>query len=35
MIHLLAALGFEQVGRFPGFYYPGEDTLWFFIPIHT
>jgi ribosomal protein S18 acetylase RimI-like enzyme len=30
MRELLTELGFEQVGRFPDFYYPGEDTLWFY-----
>ena len=30
MRHLLAECGFSQVGCFPGFYYPGEDTLWYF-----
>jgi ribosomal protein S18 acetylase RimI-like enzyme len=30
MHKLLAGLGFKQVGRFPDFYYPGEDTLWYY-----
>lgn len=30
MHKLLANLGFRQVGRFPDFYYPGEDTLWYY-----
>ena len=30
MHRLLAELGFAQVGRFPDFYYPGEDTLWYY-----
>ena len=30
MHNLLADLGFKQVGRFPDFYYPGEDTLWYY-----
>ncbi len=30
MHHLLADLGFQQVGRFPDFYFPGEDTLWYY-----
>ena len=30
MHRLLADLGFAQVGRFPDFYYPGEDTLWYY-----
>ena len=30
MHKLLADLGFKQVGRFPDFYYPGEDTLWYY-----
>ena len=30
MHKLLARLGFKQVGRFPDFYYPGEDTLWYY-----
>lgn len=30
MHKLLANLGFKQVGRFPDFYYPGEDTLWYY-----
>ena len=30
MHRLLADLGFVQVGRFPDFYYPGEDTLWYY-----
>ncbi len=30
MHQLLADLGFKQVGRFPDFYYPGEDTLWYY-----
>jgi GNAT superfamily N-acetyltransferase len=33
MHHLLRATGFAPVGRFPDFYFPGEDTLWFFRPI--
>lgn len=31
--HLLEHLGFTQVGRFPDFYAPGEDTLWYYRPI--
>ncbi len=30
MHRLLGDLGFAQVGRFPDFYFPGEDTLWYF-----
>lgn len=30
MHHLLEHLGFIQVGRFPDFYQPGEDTLWYY-----
>jgi ribosomal protein S18 acetylase RimI-like enzyme len=30
MHKLLADLEFAQVGRFPDFYYPGEDTLWYY-----
>ena len=30
MHKLLADSGFKQVGRFPDFYYPGEDTLWYY-----
>ena len=30
MHKLLADLFFKQVGRFPDFYYPGEDTLWYY-----
>ena len=30
MHKLLADLAFKQVGRFPDFYYPGEDTLWYY-----
>jgi ribosomal protein S18 acetylase RimI-like enzyme len=30
MHNLLASLGFKQVGRFPDFYFPGEDTLWYY-----
>jgi ribosomal protein S18 acetylase RimI-like enzyme len=30
MHHLLAELGFAQVGRFPDFYFPGEDALWYY-----
>ena len=30
MHKLLADLGFKQVGRFPDFYFPGEDTLWYY-----
>jgi len=30
MHNLLHVLGFRQVGRFPDFYYPGEDTLWYY-----
>lgn len=30
---LLRSMGFEQVGRFPGFYYPGEDCCWYFIRV--
>lgn len=30
MHRLLGELGFERVGRFPDFYFPGEDTLWYF-----
>lgn len=35
MHNLLATLGFKQVGRFPDFYYPGEDTLWYYRPINS
>ena len=34
MHKLLANLGFKQVGRFPDFYFPGEDTLWYFRAIN-
>ena len=27
---LLDQFGFKRVGRFPDFYYPGEDTLWYY-----
>jgi ribosomal protein S18 acetylase RimI-like enzyme len=27
---LLTAMQFDLVGRFPGFYYPGEDALWYY-----
>ncbi len=27
---LLDQFGFKLVGRFPDFYYPGEDTLWYY-----
>nr|WP_321466015.1 GNAT family N-acetyltransferase [uncultured Desulfobulbus sp.] len=30
MQHLLLAMQFLLVGRFPDFYYPGEDTLWYY-----
>lgn len=30
MQRLLAAMQFDLVGRFPGFYYPGEDALWYY-----
>lgn len=30
MHKLLVDLGFKQVGRFPDFYFPGEDTLWYY-----
>ena len=30
MHKLLDSLGFKQVGRFPDFYFPGEDTLWYY-----
>ncbi len=30
MHKLLGNLKFKQVGRFPDFYYPGEDTLWYY-----
>jgi ribosomal protein S18 acetylase RimI-like enzyme len=33
MHNLLAAMEFTQVGTFPDFYYPGEDTLWYYRPI--
>ena len=33
MHHLLADLGFKQVGCFPDFYYPGENTLWYYRPV--
>ena len=33
MRHLLEELGFDPVGRFPDFYYPGEDALWYYHPI--
>jgi ribosomal protein S18 acetylase RimI-like enzyme len=35
MHKLLATLGFKQVGRFPDFYYPGEDTLWYYRAIES
>ena len=35
MHHLLADLGFKQVGRFPDFYFPGEDTLWYYRAIES
>ena len=35
MHKLLARLGFKQVGRFPDFYYPGEDTLWYYRAIES
>ncbi|MGD9781813.1 MAG: N-acetyltransferase family protein [Kiritimatiellia bacterium] len=35
MHKLLANLGFKQVGRFPDFYYPGEDTLWYYRAIES
>ncbi|MGD9613323.1 MAG: GNAT family N-acetyltransferase [Kiritimatiellia bacterium] len=35
MHKLLANLGFTQVGRFPDFYYPGEDTLWYYRAIES
>jgi len=31
MHSLLHQFGFQQVGRFPDFYYPGEDTLWYYL----
>ena len=34
MHRLLGDLGFAQVGRFPDFYFPGEDTLWYFRAIN-
>ncbi|HRZ13333.1 MAG TPA: GNAT family N-acetyltransferase [Kiritimatiellia bacterium] len=33
MHRILAELGFKQVGCFPDFYYPGEDTLWYYRPV--
>ena len=30
MHKLLEHFGFKPVGRFPDFYYPGEDTLWYY-----
>lgn len=33
MHRLLDRLGFKLVGHFPDFYYPGEDTLWYYQPI--
>lgn len=30
MQKLLLAMQFRLVGRFPDFYYPGEDTLWYY-----
>lgn len=30
MHRLLRELGFQQVGRFPDYYFPGEDTLWYY-----
>ena len=30
MHQLLGRLGFAQVGRFPDFYFPGEDALWYY-----
>ena len=30
MHKLLDHFGFKPVGRFPDFYYPGEDTLWYY-----
>lgn len=30
MRRLLMAMGFQLVGRFPDFYYPGEDALWYY-----
>lgn len=30
MQKLLTAMQFQLVGRFPDFYFPGEDTLWYF-----
>ena len=35
MHKLLGNLGFRQVGRFPDFYYPGEDTLWYYRAIES
>lgn len=35
MHKLLANLGFKQVGRFPDFYFPGEDTLWYYCAIES
>ena len=35
MHKLLAHLGFKQVGRFPDFYFPGEDTLWYYRAIES
>jgi ribosomal protein S18 acetylase RimI-like enzyme len=35
MHKLLADLGFKQVGRFPDFYFPGEDTLWYYRAIES
>ena len=33
MRHLLAQMGFAQVGCFPDFYHPGEDAVWYFHPV--
>ena len=30
MQRLLTAMQFQLVGRFPNFYYPGEDALWYY-----
>ena len=35
MHKLLGHLGFKQVGRFPDFYFPGEDTLWYYRAIES
>ena len=35
MHKLLAHLGFKQVGRFPDFYFPGEDTLWYYRAVES